>query len=110
MHGPEKNVTQEDMWKTLAKHSSVPVKPPQSSESPEERLFRKPLEWCEPVRTGEKSGYVLSADGAFSVDKSPVKGVPMYTAWARRQPPHASINLGVRLSLAEAQRLCELAP
>lgn len=105
---PEKYVTTEDMWTTLAKHSPVPLQTPKGSESPKEK--RRVLVWEKPVKTGELAGYVLSADGGFSVDKTPVNGVAMYTAWARRQPPHESINLGVRTTLKEAQHLCEIAP
>lgn len=108
MRKPEKQVSQEDMWETLKKHSPVPFQTPQSSESPKEKL--RVLVWEKPVKTGELAGYVLSADGGFSVDKTPVNGVAMYIAWARRIPPHESINLGVRTSLKEAQHLCEIAP
>jgi len=107
MRKPQKDVSQQRMFDILAKHSPIPVKTPQVGETPKAEL--PPLEWQTPVRTGELAGYVLSADGGFSVDKSPVKGVPMYSAWKRKQPAHESIPLGVRLSLAEAQHLCELA-
>jgi hypothetical protein len=106
MHAPRKEVSQEDMWTTLAKHA--PVKRPQVVATAKPEL--PPLEWCEPVKTGALSGYVLTMDGHFSVSKDVVRGAPMYTAWDRRPKPVAmAINLGVRLALVEAKKLCELA-
>lgn len=113
MRGPEKHVTQEEMWAKLAKHAKaeVEVQLSKRSEAPKEQFrVREPLKWDKPVKTGEIAGYVLSQCGRFSISKDSVRGAPMYTAWARRKPPHESINLGVRLTREEAERLCELAP
>lgn len=109
MHAPRKNVTTEAMWQTLAKHSSLPIKPPEEGQTPKAEL-RVPLLWLDPVKTGPISGYVLTACGQFSISKDSVRGAPMYTAWDRRPPkPAMAINLGVRLERVEAERLCELA-
>lgn len=105
MHGPQKALTQEDMWSTLSKHCPIPSQTPQVVATP--KAEPPPLVWEKPVKTGEISGYMLSADGAFSVSKDSVRGAPMYSAWKRNTDP--ATNLGVRLTLAEAQHLCELA-
>jgi hypothetical protein len=113
---PEKGVTQEDMWKTLAKHAQTEVEvhllrnAARVGASPKEKLRRPlPLVWKQPVKTGEISGYVLTRCGRFSISKDSVMGKPMYTAWRRSEtrdlPP---LNLGVRLTRNEAERLCEM--
>lgn len=111
MHRPEKGLTQEDMWTTLAKHaqSEVQIHLQKVGETPKAELrIREPMVWQKPVRTGDNAGYVLSQCGRFSISKDCVCGAPMYMAWRRRDPPHTSKNLGVRLTLIEAQHLCEL--
>lgn len=111
MRAPEKHVTQEDMWETLKKHAQSEVElqlSKREGQTPKAELpVRKPLKWQKAVKTGEISGYMLSADGAFSVSKDSVRGKPMYSAWKRDTDP--ATNLGVRLTLLEAQHLCELA-
>jgi hypothetical protein len=112
MRKAEKHVTQEDMWATLARHANVEVQVQLSKEreAPKEQLrVREPLKWHEPVKTGGVSGYVLSQCGRFSISKDSVKGKPMYMAWLRKDPPHDSVSLGIRLTLKEAEHLCELA-
>lgn len=111
MHKPAKAVTQEDMWETLSRHakSEVQIHREKVAETPKAEL-RPPLEWCDPVKTGPISGYVLSQCGHFSISKDSVHGKPMYTAWDRRvTPPAMAINLGVRLERKEAEHLCEIA-
>ncbi len=111
MHPPQKVVSQGDMWETLARHAKAEVQIHRGkagkTAQPELRV-RETLVWQKPVRTGENSGYLLSACGRFSISKDCVKGTPMYMAWLRKEPPHDSKNLGVRLTLIEAQHLCEL--
>lgn len=107
MHAPQKNVTQEDMWNVLAKHSSLPVKTPEAGQTPKAEL-RSQIEWAAPVKTGESAGYILSLCGRFSITKSPSQGKPMYMAWLRKIPPTDSVILGVRDVLKEAQHLCVL--
>lgn len=105
MHKPPKGLTQEDMWKTLSKHA--PVQIPKVEQTPKAEL-RPPLEWCEPVKTGSGSGYILSQCGRFSITKNPSQGKPMYMAWLRKVPPTDSVILGVRDVLLESQHLCTL--
>lgn len=115
---PEKQLTQEDMWKTLAKHAHAEVRilRENAAQSPKEKpaVALRPLKWQKPVRTGELSGYVLSQCGRYSISRDSVKGAVMYTAW-KRSPPDADgryqlpkANLGVRLTRKEAEHLCEL--
>jgi hypothetical protein len=103
MRGPEKHITQEDMWATLAKHSPVPapVKPPEAGVSPKEKL--PALQWLEPVKTGANAGYVRTACGQFSISKDSVFGRAMYTAWKLK------VELGIRPTRIEAEGLCEAA-
>jgi hypothetical protein len=116
MRDAEKAVTQEDMWKTLAKHAPVEVRVQLSkteAQTPkaESAIALEPLLWNKPVWTGTHDnpyvcGYILSQCGRFSICKDSVHGKEMYMAWARREPPHASIILGVRPTRAEAEVLC----
>jgi hypothetical protein len=108
MRKAQKAVTQEDMWSTLARHAKVEVRIhlEKAVEAPKEQ--RPPLEWCEPVKTGAISGYVLSRCGDFSISKDSVNGAPMYSAWDRRTKPMATL-LGIRTARWEAEKLCEIA-
>lgn len=109
---PQKQCTQEEMWATLAKHTKAEVRVHVSNETQSPKEKSAPLEWQKPVRTGEMSGYVLTTCLKYSVSKDCVGGKPMYLAWKcrfdasgkRELPTH----LGIRLSLIEAQHLCEL--
>lgn len=111
MHGPRKNVTQEDMWETLKRH--LPPDSPLRDAGREARTPKAepavalpPIEWQKPVRTGENSGYLLSQCGHFSISKDSVRGKPMYSAW-RLIPDQPGQLIGIRLTRAEAERLCE---
>lgn len=107
MHGPEKQVTQEDMWKTLAKHSSpkVEVKIEKAGESPKAQL--RVLQWCDPVRTGRLSGYLLSRCGTYSISKNEgADKFVTYTAWCIA--PKA--QLGIVTTREAAEALCQAAP
>ena len=112
IHAPTKQCTQEDMWATLAKHAKVEVEIhlSKAAQSPQEKpaVALQPLEWLKPVKTGENAGYVLTQCGRFSIEKRFVRGKPMYMAWLRKEPPHDSISLGIRLTRREAEHLCEL--
>lgn len=103
MRKEEKYVSQEDMWAKLAKHSSPKVEiTPQAGEAPKEQL--PALVWLEPVKTGRRSGYVLTACGAYSISKDASESSETYTAWRRGDPP---TNLGCVMTKAEAEKLCE---
>jgi hypothetical protein len=106
MHPPQKDVSQEDMWKVLEKHGGTRPKEGQTPKA-ELRKTLPRLEWDKPVKTGENSGYLLSLCGLFSISKDSVKGVAMYTAWRRRQGETPERMLGIRDHLAEAKHLCE---
>lgn len=110
MREPRKEVTQEGMWTTLAKHAKSEVESlrKKAGESPKEKL-REPLVWEEPVKTGKNSGYVLTRCGRFSIVKDLTHQKPMYMAWLRKDPPHTGVLLGIRETRAEAEHLCELA-
>jgi hypothetical protein len=93
MHPPKKELTQEDMWRTLAKHAPVPQK--------------APLEWEKPVKTGPKSAYILTRCGTYSVSKDASGDMVTYTAWKRPTRGTPEINLGCRMTADEAKALCE---
>jgi hypothetical protein len=113
MHGPQKLVSQEDMWKKLEKHSGARplVKPPEATQSPKEKS--DPLQWHPPVRTHEGgAGYMASQCGRFSISKDGHKTTGFtYTAWkvlpddpaGRKVMP---VNLGCVRNLADAKTLC----
>lgn len=107
IHGPEKMVTQEDMWRVLEKHGGTRPEAVQTPKA-EPAVALQPLVWLTPVKTGDGSGYVLTQCGRFSIEKRKVKGKSMYMAWLRKEPPHESISLGIRLTRREAEHLCEL--
>jgi hypothetical protein len=115
LHEPQKVVTQEDMWTTLARH--VPegsLKPPQATQSPKEKSV--PLEWHKPVRTGERSGYVLTACGRYSITKDAHGEAVTYSAWKRlpdtirdgRPYKEMPIPLGVFKIRADAEAICRI--
>ena len=109
MRGPEKHLTQEDMWTTLAKHtkSELPKETPKAEATPKAEL--RVLEWCEPVRTGKLSGYVLTRCGTWSISKDVGKDdFITYTAWRRKTERVDAVMLGCRTTLTEAQHLCQL--
>ena len=102
MRKAEKFVSQEEMWSKLAKHSKSSVAV--ATAQPE------PLVWLEPVKTGRRSGYVLTACGGFSISKDDCGTSVGYTAWDRRVvPPAMAINLGCVATKEEAEMLCEAA-
>lgn len=116
MREPRKEVSQERMWETLAKHAKAQVEVHRKTvgESPKEKLRERvdALDWLEPVKTGKDTGYVLTRCGHFSVAKVVVCGKPMYHAFrvtviaGKRDYPQ--IGLGVRLTPEDAKHLCEL--
>jgi hypothetical protein len=111
MHGPEKLVTQEEMWARLAKHAPAQVElllSKTETQSPQENPAVAPLQWQQPVKTGDGYGYVLTQCGRFSIEKRPVRGASMYMAWRRRDPAETSTSLGIRTTRREAEHLCEL--
>ena len=108
MHGPQKEVSQEEMWAKLAKHvkPKVEVKLQNEARSPKEKAA--PIEWQKPIRTSTHgAGYMLSACGRFSVTKDMHELGFTYTAWLRTT--HPATNLGCRLKKEEAMALCEAA-
>jgi len=115
MHPPQKVVTQEDMWKTLAKHvPQTSVKLPPAAQSPKEKAA--PLEWHKPVRTGERSGFVQTVCGRFSISKDASGEEVSYTAWRRmpdtmrdgRPYKEMPVHLGVFKARADAEAICRL--
>jgi hypothetical protein len=110
MRKPEKQVTQEDMWKILERHTGAPIQRKSSlvGESPKEKL-REPLKWGEPVRTGRLSGYVLTACGRYSISKDVGVGdFITYTAWRVRMSSYEQpVLLGCRTSRIEAERIAQ---
>jgi len=98
MRKAEKYVSQETMWEKLARHS----KPSVAVATPKAEL--PPLQWLEPVKTGKRSGYVLTACGAYSISKDASENSVSYTAWKRGDPP---TNLGCVATRAEAEMLIE---
>lgn len=119
MHPPLKQVSQEEMWQTLAKHAKpqVSVKPLPAVPSPKEKSA--PLEWLKPVRTSDEgAGYVQTVCGRFSVSKDGNKTDGFtYTAW-RRHPDVMEEgklrkvmpdNLGCTTDREQAKAWCEAA-
>lgn len=96
MRKAEKFVSQEEMWTKLARHAKPTI------------VVKAPLEWLEPVRTGKRSGYVLTACGLWSISKDDSGTSVSYTAWKRSTDP--ATNLGCVASRAEAERLIEEVP
>jgi len=106
MRGPQKAVTQEDMWDILEKRGGSR---PKEGQTPKAELrVLPPLEWDEPVKTGKNAGYVLTRCGLYSISKDSVRGRAMYTAWLRKQGETPEQMLGIRDRLDEAKHLCEL--
>lgn len=98
MRAPEKPVTQEDMWAKLSKNAKAPLEalvPP-----------KEPLKWEKPVRTGERSGYMLEALGRWSITKDANETGVTYTAWRRATRTKSEVNLGCVFTREEAERLC----
>lgn len=117
MRGPEKLVTQEDMWTRLAKHApaEVEIHRQKAAQTPkaEPAVALLPLEWHKPEWTGppgdrHRCGFILSLCGRFSITRERVHGGEMYEAWRRKDPAHESIPLGIRSTKREAEHLCEL--
>lgn len=107
MHAPQKHVTQEEMWEKLAKHAKpqVSVKPLPAGQSPKEKFA---LEWEKPVRTGERSGYMLETLGRYSISKDANATEVTYTAWRRATTrDHVAVNLGCAMKREEAEALCQ---
>jgi hypothetical protein len=94
LHAPEKHVSQEDMWKTLSKNAKTEAKP-------------VPLQWEKPVRTGDRSGYMLEVHGRYSITKDANETGVTYTAWRRATRTHAEVNLGCVMKREEAETLCQ---
>lgn len=111
MRGPQKEVSQLEMWETLKRHLppgssfKVVVQVDQTPKA-EPAVALQPLEWGEFVRTGKTSGYALTLCGRFSIEVRRVHGAWMYMAWLRKEPPHDSVTLGIRTTRAEAETLC----
>lgn len=110
MRKPQKVLTQADMWETLAKHSGlkIEVQPKEVGETAQPEL--RPLQWCDPVRTGRLSGYLLSQCGIYSISKDVgVDDFITYTAWIRRtaKDKQDQVMLGCRTLLDEAKYLCQ---
>jgi hypothetical protein len=112
MHPPAKEVSQEEMWTKIAKHTRGYVQVSPVVASPKERSA---LEWLKPVRTGERSGYVQTVCGRYSISKDVVGPEIIYTAW-RRVPgairgakPYKEmpIHLGVSMKREKAEELCQ---
>src|SRR3569833_1081710 len=107
MRRPEKGVSQEDMWKTLAKHAKPDIQVHPETQSPQEKA---PLEWREPVWTSPHgqngAGYRETACGRFTISKDAHELGFSYTAWKRESafPPTV---LGVEANAKEAMELCE---
>jgi hypothetical protein len=98
---PQKEVSQEEMWAKLAKHTKPRVEVKLPAET-------RPLEWQKPVKTSPHgAGYMLSACGKFSVTKDMHELGFSYTAWLRTTQP--ATNLGCKLKKEEAMALCEAA-
>lgn len=107
MHGPEKQVSQEDMWKTLAKHSSPKIEVQSENIGQSPKAQHLVLQWQEPVRTGRLSGYLLTHCGTFSISKDIGKDdFVTYTAW--RVSPKT--ELGIVATREAAELLCQAAP
>jgi len=101
MHPPRKEITQEEMWQKISKHvpaDSLKALQPKKVE---------PLKWDKPVRTGERSGYMLEALGRYSITKDADATGVTYTAWRRATTSnHMAENLGCVDKREEAERLC----
>lgn len=107
MHAPQKHVSQEEMWEKLAKHAKpqVSVKPLPAGQSPKEKSA---LEWEKPVRTGERSGYVRTVCGRYSITKDVSGDSVTYSAWRRASDKRSvPVNLGCRSDRESATALCE---
>lgn len=107
MKRPEKGVTQEDMWKTLAKHAKpdIQIGPKTQSAQP-----KAPLEWKDPVWTSDRgnrgSGYQETVCGLFTISRTEHELGYSYSAW-RRESEFPPTSLGVVSSSDEAKKLCE---
>jgi hypothetical protein len=107
MRRPDKGVTQEDMWKTLAKHAKPDIQISPEAQSPKEKA---PLEWKDPVWTSQHgqngAGYRETVCGRFTISKDAHELGFSYTAW-RREASIPPTILGLGASAKEAMKLCE---
>lgn len=93
MHPPEKTVTQDRMQEILARRS-VGAAPP--------------LAWDKPVKTGERSGYMQSVCGKFTLSRDVVGEDLVYCAWrVATIRNHMADNLGCVKTVEEAKELAE---
>lgn len=109
MRRPEKGVTQEDMWKTLAKHSKPDVQVLPETQSAQQKSG---LEWKDPVWTSQNgpngAGYRETVCGRFTISKDAHELGFSYTAW-RREASFPPTILGLKPTAKEAMALCEAA-
>ncbi len=109
MGKPEKHVTQQQMWETLAKRAKPQVAVRPETQSPQAKA---PLEWKEPVWTSDRgnrgSGYLETVCGRFTISRTEHELGYSYSAW-RREAEFPPTSLGVVSNLDEAKKLCEAA-
>lgn len=107
MRRPEQSHTQEDMWKTLARHAKPDIQISPETQSPKEKA---PLEWKDPVWTSRHgpngAGYRETVCGRFTISKDAHELGFSYTAW-RRESEFPPTTLGVKRTAKEAMALCE---
>lgn len=116
MREPQKELTHDDMWKTLAKHGAsradVEVRPAE----PAGPHLQPPaaLVWQKPVHTKgldgkpNGTGYCISVCGQFVIAKVKMGPEIVYTASKRRDGFPAAV-LGSVKSFEEAKAVCERA-
>ncbi len=97
------------MQEILAKRSGLdPEQVRVECEPKTEPLPLARIQWQPPVRTGERSGYILSQCGKWSISKDLSGETVSYTAWrCATQKYDQPTHLGVRNSADEAKLLCE---
>lgn len=109
MKRPGKDITQEDMWKTLARHAKpeVDVQVQPAAQSPKEKSA---LHWNEPIWTSPHgpngAGYRETVCGRFTISKDAHELGFSYTAW-KREAQFPPTSLGVKATAKEAMKLCE---
>jgi len=107
MRPVQKGVTQEDMWKTLARHAKPDIQANPETQSPQAKA---PLEWKPPVWTSprgpEGAGYRETVCGRFTISKDAHELGFSYAAW-RREKEFPPTMLGIKKTGNDALKLCE---